>query len=191
MVLASLLMKCRMKVIFHAGTATIYIQMISGFWWLFHTAMIFWNIWFPLNARHFDISGYTKYVHIVVVILALTLPVIPVGVVFGTGGFVTSSFTISLSSCFPRNKFARFYSFALPTFFVYSVGITLNILSIWKLLKTRLDPKKVIGIMIYKLAIYHSSMIVKSPCLRTPQLFHEKSKLPQVETIVNGMHVYS
>ena len=139
-------MKCRHQVIimFHTGTANNYIHMISGFWWLFHTAMIFWNVWFPLHARRFDISGYTKYVHIVIVVLALTLPVIPIGVAFGTGGFVTSSFTMSISTCFGKNAVASFYSNVLPLCLVFSVGITLNILSIWKLLKIRLDSKQVI-----------------------------------------------
>ena len=126
------------------GTANTYIPLISGCWWLFHTAAIFWNLWFPVHARHFDIRGYTKYVHIAVVVLALSLPVIPVGVAFGTGGFATSSFTMSLSTCFARDVVASFYSYVLPSCIGFSVGITLNILSIWKLLKMRLDSEQVI-----------------------------------------------
>ena len=120
-----------------------YIPLISGCWWLFHTIVIFWNVWFPLHARHFDVSGYNKYLHMTIIVTALILPLIPVGVAFGTGGYATTSLTPSLTTCIIRNTAVSFYAYVLPICLGFSVGITLNILSIWKLLKMRIHSKQV------------------------------------------------
>lgn len=127
----------------YAGLVNTFIPMMISYWWLFHTIAIFWNVWFPIHARRFDVSGYTKYIHIATVVIAFTFPTIPVGVVFGTGGYVISSFTLSLSYCIARNPDAFFYVFTLPICIIFPAGITLNLLTIWKLLRMKLNSKQV------------------------------------------------
>ena len=116
---------------------------MRGCWWFCHTVAIFWSVWFPVHTRQLHLNGYIKATHIFTVIVALTLPTIPVIVLFGTGGFVLSSFTVSLSTCIPRNLIASLYVFVLPLCIIVPVGITLNLLTVWKLLRMRLNSKQV------------------------------------------------
>ena len=71
-----------------------------SYWWFFHTLTIFWNVWFPVHARNFKISGYTKYLHFAIILITLTLSTIPVGAALGTGGYVISVHPPSLNYCF-------------------------------------------------------------------------------------------
>lgn len=130
-------------VLFCAGTVNTFIPMMINYLWLFHTIAIFWNVWFPIRARHFDVHGYTKYMHIVVVVIAFTLSVIPVGVAFGTGGYVISSLIPSLSFCVMRSLAVNYYALVLPICIVFPFGITFNLLTVWKLLRMRQHSKQV------------------------------------------------
>ena len=105
-----------------------------SYWWFFHTLTIFWNVWFPVHARSFKISGYTKYLHIAIILITLTLSTIPVGAALGTGGYVISVHPPSLNYCFPRNPDALFYAFIFPFCIVSPTGVTVNLLTVWKLL---------------------------------------------------------
>lgn len=131
---------------YYAGAGTIFSLTIRGYWWLSHTIAVFWSVWFPFQTRKIlnHRTGYTKFIHFATVVIVFTLSVIPVGAIFATGGFVLSSYTVSLSAnCIPRNLTAASYIFSLPICVIVPTGITFNILTVWKLLKIRLRPNQV------------------------------------------------
>ena len=115
-----------------------FIFTVGDCWWLFHTTSIFWKVWFPVHARQFEISGYTKYIHIATIVIALTFSTIPVGAAFGTGGYVINTLIPGLRNCVARNSDAYFYSFILPICIIIAIGITLILLTLWKILRMRL-----------------------------------------------------
>ena len=122
----------------------IFIITLSYYWWLFLASNIFWKVWFPNSARRFKNQGYTKYLHIATIVVALIASAIPVAVTLGTGGYVISSFPAFLNYCYPRNPDAFFYSFILPFCFISPIGSTFNLLTLWKVLKLKQDLIKVI-----------------------------------------------
>ena len=116
---------------------------MRGYWLLSHIIAVFWSVWFPVHARKIRRTRYIKLIHSITIAIVLTLSVIPVGVLFGTGGYVLSSNTISLSTCVPRNLTTAMYIFVLPICIILPTGITFNLFTVWKLLKMRLHPSQV------------------------------------------------
>ena len=116
------------------GVLNNFVFSMVDFWWLFHTIILFWKVWFPVHAKQFK---YEKYLHIMIIIIALTFPILPIGAAFGTGGYVITTFP-PLNNCFARNPAASFYPFILPKCIIFPTGITLTLLTIWKLSRTSL-----------------------------------------------------
>ena len=101
--------------------------------WILHVSVIFWNVRFPdhymlLNRRH-----QIKYIHLVSVLVAIVVPVIPVAAIFGTGGFVNGRYPPLL--CLPSNPNAAFYSLVLPVSVLIASGVTLLLAVFWTLYK--------------------------------------------------------
>lgn len=115
------------------GAVSIFTVITSNFWWLFHTISVFWKVWFPFHARQFDISGHTKYLHIATLIIAPIFSTIPVGVAFGTGGFVINSLIPGFRNCVNRSSESYFYLFILPICVIVAIGTTLILLTMWKM----------------------------------------------------------
>lgn len=81
-------------------------------WCLFHSAFIFYGVIYPVYYRVMSDSGKMKYVHLSVVVVAVTLPMILILMYSIKGGF---GFNLLLHySCFPNNTTAVFYSFIIP-----------------------------------------------------------------------------
>ena len=108
-----------------------------GYWWLFLTIMIFWQVWFPTNAKNAEAKGYTKYIHIVIVAITSVLSVIPMIAVLRSGGFVISNFPVYLNFCHPRNSDVLFYAFILPFCITQPAGSTFNLLTLYKVLSLK------------------------------------------------------
>ena len=123
--------------LYNAGVINIYIFTLYCYWWLFLAINIFWNVWFPVNAKSIKTQGYIKFFLISIVVFSLTVSIIPIGAVLGTGGFIISSFPSFLSYCFPRNPDTLFYSFILPLCIILPTGSTFNLLTFWKVLRVR------------------------------------------------------
>ena len=79
---------------------------------------------------------YTR--HMAIVMITLTFSMISIGVAFGTGGYVIYILIPGLSSCITRSPDAYFYSFVLLLCIVYTIGMTLIILILWRILRMRL-----------------------------------------------------
>ena len=115
------------------GSLLFYCFMQIAVLWILHVSVIFWNVRFPdqymlLNRRH-----QVKYIHLVSVLVAIVVPVIPVAVIYGTGGFVNGRFPPLL--CLPSNANAAFYSLVLPVSVLIASGVTLLLAVFWTLHK--------------------------------------------------------
>ena len=84
-------------------------------------------------ARQFDHQGHTKFIHVAIVIAVTIIPVVPIGAIFGTGGYVITAFPPSLSICYARSIAAVIYAFFLPFCIIFPIGSTLIVLTIFKL----------------------------------------------------------
>ena len=118
-----------------AGVVNTYFYTLITYWWFFHTIIIFWKIWFPFQARNFSVNGYSKYLHITIVVVSACLSLIPVATDLGTGGFVISTNPPFLNFCYPRSPDAFFYTAIFTYSIVISIGVTLNLLTFWKLVR--------------------------------------------------------
>ena len=94
---------------------------------------MFWGLKFPFQAHNFKVTAKMKYLHITVVLLALILPIIPVAVVLGTGGFSFARFPPII--CTARNADVAFYALIIPIDVMLTLGITLLILLFWTIYK--------------------------------------------------------
>ncbi len=121
---------------------------MRGYWWLSHTIAVFWSIWFPVHTRKIRRTRYIKVIHITTIVIVFILSVIPIGVLFATGGYVLSSYTVSLGTCVPRNLTAAMYISPSPYALLYLQESHLaNLLTVWKLLKIRHRPSQVYNII--------------------------------------------
>ena len=129
-----------------------FILTMMSYWWFFHTVSVFWNVWFPIQARYFKTRGHIKYIHTAVVMSTLIFSAIPIGVAFGTGGY---NF-IPWLGCIARSSDAYFYSFVLPLCILYAIGMTLIILILWRILKMRLH----LSGQVWKFSRYHDCLLL-------------------------------
>ena len=109
-----------------------YCSLLQTIIWLCHILAIFWTVKFPLNAKYFESKGYFLFVHIGMVVVALVIPVIPVAIIFGTGGFTLTRFPNIV--CFARNVDVTFYALNLPLCILLATGITLIVLILYVLI---------------------------------------------------------
>ena len=70
-----------------------------------------------------------RYIHAIIIFLALVIPTTSVAVIFGTGGFINGRFPPLL--CLPRNADAGFYAVELPISIITPSGVTLLIVVFW------------------------------------------------------------
>ena len=117
----------------HTGVVLVYTFWQLVFWWFSHIAAMFWGLRFPFHAHKFEGTGRTKYIHITVIVLGLLLPIAPVAVAVGTGGFIMTRFPSLV--CRPESRETAFYALTLPTSFMAVVGLTLLILVFWTIYK--------------------------------------------------------
>ena len=78
---------------------------------------------FPFHYKNMKQRGHFKYVHIGMVLIALLLPLVPVGIVFGNGGFTIAFFPPSIF--LPEEQDVAFYAILLPYSIVMAGGISL------------------------------------------------------------------
>ena len=114
----------------HSGSVYCYALLQQAIWWICHVAALFWKVKFPFHAKAFN---SVKFVHIMVVVVALLLPVTPVISAFVTGGFTMSSFPPLL--CVTKNSNAVYFTLILPISLIAAIGTTLLILILATILK--------------------------------------------------------
>ena len=93
-------------------------------WWFFHILIMFWGIKFPFHAKSFADSGRMKYVHIAMVLIALTVPFAGVGSIFKT---LSLTLYPAFFICMPGSD-ERFYSLSLPVSVLIAGGLSLLVI---------------------------------------------------------------
>ena len=116
----------------HSGSVYYYALLQLAIWWICHVAALFWKVNFPFHAKAFN---NVKFVHIMVVVVALLIPVAPVISAFVTGGFTMSSFPPVF--CVTKNSNAVYFTLILPISLIVAIGTTLLILILATILKVQ------------------------------------------------------
>ena len=112
------------------AAAWIYISHQVALWWIFHLSMVFCTVFWPFKYHYWKHSGYFKYIHIVMVAVALIVPIIPVVICYKTGGYVL--YFLIRPDCVARNTQAAFYSHVVPLIAAVAIGLYLLVLIFWK-----------------------------------------------------------
>lgn len=128
-----------------------YVLLQLAIWWLFHSVILFWRVVFPFHARSFKLSGRIKYIHIMCVIVALVVPLLPIitvlssfskdlekneflrsrNVTFTSGGLGYGMVRFPPILCSGTNSIAVYYSLVFPINAIVSLGLPVIILLIW------------------------------------------------------------
>ena len=124
---------CIYLLLLYAGAVLYYGSMQISLLWVFHVIAVFWAIKFPFHSRAFKASGRFRYIHIIIVIVALLLPGMPVVAAFATGGYVFPGEPHLV--CLGRDRDATFYSLILPVSVIVAVGVSLLIIILWIIVK--------------------------------------------------------
>ena len=100
---------------------------------VFHVLFMYVGVVFPFKKKYIDSSGYSKYIHLTVVLLSLLVPIGPAVSAEFLGGFTINSSPPSL--CLPRNTLSWFLALALPVTVFLGLAVSLLILLIYKITK--------------------------------------------------------
>ena len=143
----------------HPGIVLYYGLLQLALWWFFHVLTLFWKIKFPLHAKAVESAHQMRYVHLTMVILGLTLPLVPVIASLATTGFGLNRFPAIL--CGGTNANITFYALLLPVILLLQVGITLLVVLFWT---------------IHKVCIYYSLLLSAHALLSHYDLCNTKTR---------------
>ena len=104
-------------------------------WWFCHVALLFWGIKFPFKAKHLEVTGKNKYIHVTVFLVGIILPIVP-ATLAGTLGSPTIVRFPSVI-CATTTSGVSFYSIILPSGILIVAGSSLLVLIFWMLSKVR------------------------------------------------------
>ena len=116
-----------------AGGVLYYILLQASLWWIFHVSALFWKVLFPLHSKSFETAHRTKYIHMIMVVLALLIPLIPVITSEVKGGYTMTRFPPFL--CTGSDADATFYSLVLPITIILATGASILVFIFWKINK--------------------------------------------------------
>ena len=106
-----------------------------GVYWFCHVSIFFYKVKFPFHSRLIDY--HTKCIHLGVVLLAVSIPCVPVIVAFSTGGFLSLGYPQLV--CVIRNSDAEHFSFVLPFSLIIATGITLLVMVFATIIKVQYE----------------------------------------------------
>ena len=92
---------------------------------------LFWKVQFPLHSRSFETAHRTKYIHVIMVVLALLIPLIPVITSEIKGGYTMTRFPTIL--CTGSDKDVTFYTMVLPITIILGIGTSILVFIFWKI----------------------------------------------------------
>ena len=125
-----------------------YILLQINLWWVMHMAALFWKVHFPVHAKSLQSSKRLRVVHLVCVLIAVFLPVVPIIATIadnavqegdseqpvpGTLGFGLALFPPLL--CSGLNSDVTFYTVIFPNVLLIIAGIVAMIFTIRKIHK--------------------------------------------------------
>ncbi len=118
------------------GVLLYYILMQLTLLWLFHVIAIFWGVYWPIEASLMQGSRKKIVLHIFAVSIAFVMPAVPVILIhYLSPGFTVTRFPPIL--CAAMDLKLNFYTFMLPISIIIASGLTLLVLTFWKLLKVQ------------------------------------------------------
>ena len=92
-------------------------------------SVLFYGIQFPFHSRSF--KARTKYIHVIMVVIALLLPLVPAIICGVIGGYTMTDFPPIL--CVGSDADATFYSLVLPIIIILGTGTSLLVIMFWKI----------------------------------------------------------
>ena len=113
----------------------VYFLVQTGLWWIFHLSAVFYGVQFPFHSRSFKASNRSKYVHVIMVVIALLLPLVPVISCAVIGGYSMTSFPPIV--CTGSDTDATYYSLVLPNIIILGIGASLLLLIFWAVHKVK------------------------------------------------------
>ena len=134
------------SIFFITGMLFSYTLFQMGFWWLLHTAMLFWKVVFPFHSRSYEVSGRMKHVHIAGITAGLILPLSTIVTsmakfavkvqkntsnetssteLFLSGGLGYTNARFPPLVCVGSDRDAVFYSTVLPLDLALAIGCTM------------------------------------------------------------------
>ena len=113
-----------------SGAAWIYISHQVVLWWIFHLSMVFFAVFWPYKYHYWKQSGYFKYIHAVMVAVAIIEPIIPAIICFLVDGYVL--YFLIRPDCVARNSQVAFYVHVVPLIAAVAIGLYLLVLIFWK-----------------------------------------------------------
>lgn len=119
------------------GIAFHYLILQLLLWWLFHTTAIFQSTLFPFYNKRLRASKKLKYIHAVMVVLALVLPGVSVAIIATAG----SGFTLTRQPTILCSGYNKHYNFALtvlPISLGIAVGTTMLVFILCTVIKVRI-----------------------------------------------------
>ena len=126
------LRKCNTSIFLSfAGGIFYYILLQGSLWWIFHVSVLFYGIQFPFHSRSFKAAHRTKYIHVIMVVIALLLPLVPAIVCGVIGEYTMTDFPPIL--CVGSDADATFYSLVLPIIIILGTGTSLLVIMFWKI----------------------------------------------------------
>ncbi len=119
----------------YVGVCLYYILMQLVLLWLFHIITIFWGVYWPFQASIIQASKKQVLLHMIAVFVALVLPAVPVLIIhyLSPQGFTVTRFPPIL--CAAYSLTFNFYIFMLPISIIIACGLSLLVLTFWKLAK--------------------------------------------------------
>ena len=99
--------------------------------WLSQSATFFWGVMWPMHYRVTKASGRIKYVHITVVAISFTLPIISIVSIQFSGGF--GLFIPFPLFCSVNKPEAIFHRCIIPISLSVIIGTTLLVITGWKI----------------------------------------------------------
>jgi hypothetical protein len=118
------------------GAIVSYTTLQIPIWWFIHVAVAFWAVTFPFHYRSFQVMGKSKILHIFTVLIGVLLPLVPLGIAIGLGGY-TPTYRVPPFVCSTSNEKSSFYSNILLIVILYGAGSVLLVFIFLQLLKAR------------------------------------------------------
>lgn len=107
-------------------------QIQISFLSLMNAVILFWSLAYPFNYKRAKALGRMHYIHIVIVLIALIMPLLT-ALVHLRDGFISIDYPTSF--CYGRNSYLTFFFLTLPTSLVLCSCSVLMVLIFWLIFK--------------------------------------------------------
>ena len=118
---------------YRAGIVYIYGMLQVNIWAMLHALGLSWGIVFPFHYRRFRVEEKIKYIHVVTVVVALLLPIIPALLYLIKDGY--GPLFTPTRVCTGRNLNVTYFAFLLPISIILATTTSSLAMVFWTILK--------------------------------------------------------